>query len=267
MTHPQDPTAAPDTSARPAGTAPGDLAWPDEAPVEEAEHEASWAERRATWGDRAGAGVGLAALGLAVVTAGLTLGDLGLRAVAQDLAEAGIRAPVQRVEVRPAEEPGGRLGVTFEVGGRTVVANAVGSGTERADDDPAALVVLHDPEDPTRAMLEPDARYLADDALRDGLTTAAVLAAVAAAVAVLRVLRAARARGRGVDRRAVEPGAVAAVLVVAATVTGVVVAGEHLPAAWSWLGFPVSLVVTVVAVGLGVRVASNDRGAPRPTRP
>lgn len=260
-------TTPPDLDSGPDASGP--LSWPDEPrrPDDVDWRPLSRAERRAAWWDRAGAAVGLAALGLCVGALALTVADLGERDVARELAATGVRAQVQRVTVRPAEEPGGRLGVTFEVGGETVAANAVGSGTDRADEDAATLVVLHDTDEPTRAMLEDDVRYLAEDALRDGATTAAVLAAVAAGVAVLRAVRAARARARGVHRRAVDPAAVAAVLVVAATVSAVVVAGEHVPAAWSWLGFPVSFLVAVAAVGLGVRVASNDRGAPRPTRP
>ncbi|MBB2923321.1 hypothetical protein [Cellulomonas cellasea] len=257
----RDPRGVPD--------AHGPLDWPDEPrrPDVVDRRPLSRAERRTAWWDRAVATVGLAALGLCVGALAVTAGDLAPRDVARDLAATGVRAQVQRVVVRPAEEPGGRLAVTFVAGGDTVVANAVGSGTERADEDPATMVVLHDPDDPTRAMLEEDVRHLADEVLRDGLATAALLAAVAAGAAGLRVVRAARVRRRGGRLRAVDPAAVAAVLVVAATVSGVVVAGEHVPAAWSWLGFPVSLAVTVVAVRLGVRVALNDRGAPRPTRP
>ncbi|MGW6128590.1 hypothetical protein ACWFNE_01055 [Cellulomonas sp. NPDC055163] len=264
---------SPDVPGVPPGTdapaSPVALDWPDEPRRHD---DVDWrplsrAERRTLWWDRAGATVGLTALGLCLTVLVLTAGDLGARAVARDLAATGVPAQVQRVAVRPAEEPGGRLGVTFEAGGETVVANAVGSRTDRADEDAATMVVLYDPDDPTRAMLEEDVRHLADDALPDGLATAALLAVVAAGVAGLRAVHAARARRRGDHRRAVDPAAVAAVLVVAATVSGVVVAGEHVPAAWSWLGFPVSVTVTVVAVRLGVRVASNDRGAPRPTRP
>ncbi|GEA86832.1 hypothetical protein [Cellulomonas cellasea] len=262
-----DAPAARDTRGAPDAHRP--LDWPDEPerPDDVDRRPPSRAERRTAWWDRAVATVGLAALGLCIGALALTAGDLAPRDVARELAATGVRAQVQRVTVRPAEEPGGRLAVTFEAGGETVVANAVGSGTERADEDPATMVVLHDPDDPTRAMLEEDVRHLADEALPDGLATAALLAAVAAGAAGLRVVRAARARRRGGHLRAVDPAAVAAVLVVAATVSGVVVAGEHVPAAWSWLGFPVSLAVTVVAVQLGVRVALNDRGAPRPTRP
>lgn len=261
---------APVARARPdVPAAPVALDWPDEPrrPDDADWRPASRAERRAAWWDRAGATVGLAALGLCLAVLVLTAGELGPRAVARDLAATGVRAQVERVTVQPAEEPGGRLGVTFEARGEPVVANAVGSGTDRADEDAATLTVLHDPDDPTRAMLVEDVRYLAEDALPDGLRSAALLAAVAAGVAGLRAVRAARARQRGDHRRAVDPAAVAAVLVVAATVSGVVVAGEHVPAAWSWLGFPLSLVVTVAATRLGVRVALNDRGAPRPTRP
>ncbi|WP_258725573.1 hypothetical protein [Cellulomonas sp. NS3] len=268
-----DPPAAGEASRAPerraVRDAPGALDWPDEPrrPDDADWRPLSRAERRTAWWDRAVASVGLAALGLCLGALVLTVADLGPRDVARDLAATGVRAQVQRIAVRPAEEPGGRLAVTFEAGGATVVANAVGSGTDRADEDAATMVVLHDPDDPTRVMLAEDVRHLADDALRDGLATAALLAAVAAGVAGLRVARAARARRRGGHLRAVEPGAVAAVLVVATTVSGVVVAGEHVPAVWSWLGFPLSLTVTVVAVRLGVRVALNDRGAPRPTRP
>lgn len=260
-TGPPHPDGGPD--------APVALVWPDEPrrPDHVDRQPLSRAERRTAWWDRAGAAVGLGALGLCVLVLVLAVGDLAPRAVALDLAASGVRAQVQRVAVRPAEEPGDRLGVTFEVGGETVVANAVGSGTDRADEEAATMVVLHDPDDPTVAMLEEDVEYFAHEALPAGLGAAALLAALAAGIAGLRLLRAARARRRRVHLRAVDPAAVTLVLVVAATVSTVVVAGEHVPAAWSWLGFPVSFLVTVAAVGLGVRVASNDRGAPRPTRP
>lgn len=269
-------TTSPDTDGGPGvpdapdvAGAPVALDWPDEPrrPDDVDWRPLSRAERRTEWWDRAGATVGLTALGLCLGVLVVTAGGLGERDVARELAVTGVRAQVQRVAVRPPEEPGGRLGVTFEAGGATVVANAVGSGTDRADEDASTMAVLHDPDDPTRAMLEEDVQHLAEQALPDGLRAAALLAAVAAGVAGLRVVRAARSRQHGVHLRDVDPAAVAAVLVVAATVSGVVVAGEHVPAVWSWLGFPVSLTVTVVAVRLGVRVALNDRGAPRPTRP
>lgn len=248
--------------------APDALAWPDEGhPVAEPEHEASWAERRATWVDRAGAGLGLGALGLAVLVGSLTAGDLGPRAVARDLSDDGVRATAQRVEVRPAEEPGGQLGVTFEADGRTVVANAVGSSADAADEDPASLTVVHDAADPTRVMLARDVRSYADEALPRGLATTAALLGTAAAVAVTRLVRNRRRRPDEAPTRAVDPVAVALVLVVAATVSAVAVLGEEAPASWSWLGFPAVLGVTAAAAGVGVRVASNDRGAPRPTRP
>jgi hypothetical protein len=251
------PTAPP--APVPGLPVPGALDWPDDVGrPDDVRSPLTRAERRATGWDRAGAAVGLAALGLCVCALVLTASDLGPRGVAQELAATGVRAQVQRVEVRPAEEPGGRLGVTFEVDGETVTANAVGSGTDRADQDVTSMVVLHDPDDPTRAMLEPDVRYLGAVAVPGGLAAAALFALVAAAVAALRVVRARRARARGVPARAVDPGAVGAVLVVASTVMGVAVAGEHVPAAWSWLGIPLSLGVTGGAATLALRAASRD---------
>jgi len=118
----------------------------------------------------------------AVTALVIAVQDKGPHDLAVQLREHRATAPVEQVQLFHNNKARGRVEVTFDADGRSIVAKAAGADPSTVSSDPADLTVAYLPGAPYRAMLTEDIDYFADDALSEAGTVAGI-GLVAAALA------------------------------------------------------------------------------------
>lgn len=110
----------------------------------------------------------------AVTALVIAVQDKGPHDLAMQLREHHATAPAERVQLFYNSKARGRVEVTFDADGRTIVAKAAGADPNHVGSDPADVIVAYLPGDPYRAMLTEDIDYYADDALPEARTVAVI---------------------------------------------------------------------------------------------